>query len=264
LGGAAAVVTALAARWALSFMEPFPRPTQHTLLFFLAALFIGVQIFLFAQIKEPPSKTVAQREPLKDYLKELIKILKSSRWFRTLTYTKLLLSGAVLATPFYVTFATAKLGQPLMAVGTYTILLVVARSLGGFLWGKLADRKGHRLVLIVVACLSLLPPLFGLLAGFLHPYWIYAVFFSLGLTLDSTELLERNYLLEVSPEGRLATFSALHNTLAAPVMLFPLIGALIISLVGHQGLFILVLVLTVAGIGAAVRLPETKDAFMGD
>ena len=260
LGGAAAIVTALVAWWILSLMESFPRPTQHGLLFLLAALFIAVQVFFIRPMKEPATHTVSQREPLKDYFKELAMILKSNRWFRTLTITKLLLSGTVLATPFYVTFAITKLGQPLMSVGTYPILLVVAKGLGGYLWGKLADRKGHRLVLIVVGCFGLLPPIFGLLSGLHHPSWMYAVFFSLGLTLDSTELLERNYLLELSPEDSVPTFSALHNTLAAPVILFPLIGALTINLVGHQGLFILVLVVIAGGIGVAVNLPETSDS----
>ena len=260
LGSAAAIVTALVAWWILSLMESFPRPTQHGLLFLLAALFIAVQVFFIRPMKEPATHTVSQREPLKDYFKELAMILKSNRWFRTLTITKLLLSGTVLATPFYVTFAITKLGQPLMSVGAYTILLVVAKGLGGFLWGKLADRKGHRLVLIVVGCFGLLPPIFGLLSGLHHPFWMYGVFFSLGLTLDSTELLERNYLLELSPEDSVPTFSALHNTLAAPVILFPLIGALTINLVGHQGLFILVLVVIAGGISVAVNLPETSDS----
>ena len=88
------------------------------------------------------------------------------------------------------------------------------------------------------------------------------MFFSMGLTLDSRELLERNYLLEVRPEGSLTTYSALQNTLIAPVILFSLIGAFTISVVGHQGLFILVLLITVAGFGVTVQLPTAQKVMV--
>lgn len=259
LGGGAAVLTALVARWVLSLPDLIPHPTEHSLLFFLAALFFATQILFLLPMEEPLTHTPPQQEPLKGHLKDLNRILTSYPWLRTLCYTKLLLGGALLAIPYYVIFATEQLGQPLVAVGTYTVLVVLAKMVGGLFWGKLADRYGHKRVLILVGFVSLLPYLLAYLSSIVHPLLMYGVFFSLGLSLDSKEVLVRNYLLDRSPKDSVPTFSALLNTMSAPTMVFPLLGALVISLASYKALFIVALAVTAGGVSAAFRLPEMLD-----
>ena len=163
------------------------------------------------------------------------------------------------AIPYYVIFATEQLGQPLVAVGTYTVLVVLAKMVGGLFWGRLADRYGHKRVLILVGFVSLLPYLLAYLSSIVHPLLMYGVFFSLGLSLDSKEVLVRNYLLDRSPKDSVPTFSALLNTMSAPTMVFPLLGALVISLASYKALFIVALAVTAGGVSAAFRLPEMLD-----
>ena len=178
LGGGAAVLAAMVARQVLSSRELYPHPTAYSILFFFAALFLAVQILCILPMNEPPNQALPDREPLRDYFKDLIKIFKSFSWFRTLLCAKLLLGGALLATPFYVIFATKKLGQPLVTVGTYTILVMLAKGIGGLLWGKLGDRHGHKSTLIIVGGLTILPHLLAILSSVLHPSLMYGVFFT--------------------------------------------------------------------------------------
>lgn len=262
LGGASAVATALVARWVLSSRDLFPHPLDHATLFLLASLFIGFQVFCVLPIDEPPNNISSGRVPLKDYIKELSGILRSYSWFRTLVLVKLFLGGALLATPFYVVYATDALDQPLAAVGTYTLIIMLAKASGDLLWGKLADRFGHGFVLIVVGFASILPHLLAFFSGIFHPLLMYGVFFSLGLIFDSKDMLVRNYLLEQSPEDRVPVFSALLNTLSVPIMVFPLIGALTIRLAGYQALFLSAMAVTLVGIIAAIRLPERQEVFI--
>jgi MFS family permease len=262
LGGGVAVLAAFVARWILSLPELFPHPIEHSMLFLFAALFLGVQVFCVLPIEEPPTQTYPHREPLIRYLKDLITILRSNRWFRTLVCTKLLLGGVLLTTPYYVIFSLEKLGQPQIVVGTYTILLMVSKSMGGLLWGKLEDRHGHKTILIIVGCVGLLPYLLAFFSGLTNPWLMHGVFFSLGLTLYSKDMLVRNYLLEQSPRDSVPVFSALLNTLSAPIMVFPLIGALIIKLAGYQALFVSAMVVTLVGIIAATRLPGRQEVIL--
>lgn len=256
LGGGAAILTALVSRWVLSLTEIFPHPAEHSFLFFLAALFLSIQILCLLPMQEPPTQTFYEKEPLKDYFQNLMKTLKSCTWLRTLTYTKLLMGATLLATPYYVIFAMEQLGQSFVAVGTYTILVVLAKPVGGLLWGKLGDRYGHKDVLILVGYANLLPYPLAFLAGVVHPLFMYGVFLSLGLTLDTREMVVRNYLLERSPQDSVPVFSALLNTMSVPIMVFPLIGAVLIRMASYQALFMVALAITAGGVISVFRLPE--------
>lgn len=262
LGGVVAMATALVARWVLSAKEWFPHPIDHSTLFFLAALFLGIQVLFLVPMEEPPTHAAPHREPLTTYLKDLRKILKTQPWFRTLVCAKLFLGGALLATPFYVIYATEVLEQPLVAVGTYTFLVMAAKAAGDLWWGRLSDQIGHRSALILVGVLSLLPHLLAILSGLLHPFLMYGVFLGLGFSYDSKEMLVRNYLLEQSPSDSVPVFSALLNTLAVPIMVFPLLGALVIRLAGYKGLFLSAMVVSTMGIIAAVRLAERREVLI--
>lgn len=254
LGGGAALLTALVARWILSRADIFPHPLEHGLLFLLAASFLALQVLWVLPIEEPSTKTVNGRAPLTDYLKDLVVILRSHRWFRTLVLVKVGLGGLLLATPFYVVFATERLGQPLVVVGTYTFLVMLAKSVGSMIWGQLEDRFGHTSILVIVGWLGITAPVLAIFSDLLHPGFMYGTFFILGLCNDSKDMLVRNYLLENSPADSVPVFTALLNTLAVPIMVYPLIGALIIRLASYQALFIAAMAIATVGIGAAVLL----------
>jgi MFS family permease len=261
LGGGASLLTALLSVWVLSLTDVFPHPLEHSVLFFLASLLLALQVFCVLPVKEPPTVVESSERAEGRYLDELRSILGRFAWFRRLVWTKVLLAGALLASPYYVIAAREILGQPLVAVGTYTLLLMAAKASGSLIWGYLGDRVGHKMTLLLVGTLALVPMVFGLAALHRHPALMYGTFLSLGLSLDARDMVVRNYLLERSQPAQVPVLTGLLNTLTLPAVGYPVLGALVLRVAGYEALFVLAIVTVVAGLVAARGLPAHVEGF---
>ena len=119
-------------------------------------------VVAFSMIKEPADMEVRPRSRLKTYLFELFLIVKRDHNYRRYLVTMALRACEGLAMPFYIVYARFNLGMPEAAAGIFLIAGIISTVPAAIFWGKLADRFGNRIVIILSCLASLAAPLLAL------------------------------------------------------------------------------------------------------
>jgi hypothetical protein len=164
--------------------------------------------------------------------------------FRRFILFRVVLTIATLADPFLIIYAQVKLSIPTTYIGTYLILITLARFFAGPLFALAERRGGPRTVMQVTALFQMLAPLIALILPYLSDSELYqdrfddnrpifyafaAVYFCLGIALAGHARGNFGYLMANAPEGLRPAFARTGNTLLAIAGLAPLIGAELIE-----------------------------------
>ena len=243
LGGLAGMLAGYMSHRILSDTDAGLLAQHYGTMFLLTAGGLAVAGIGFLTMKEPGDGETVIPRPLKSYLKDISVIIRENKIFRRFILVTMFLAGIYLALPFLVIFAKVKLHAPPSQIGVFITLQVIGGSGSGLVWGPIGDRFGYRVVLIGVALVSLLMPVWAIVSGRFFPALFGFSFVLVGLGFRGTDMAKRNYLLEITTENLVPTYIALKNTLTAPTLLFPIVGGLLVDVIGYQLLF---------GISAAV------------
>ena len=255
VSGLLTVGAGLAINYVLGDAGP-PFPHNYAGLLLAAGTLFALSWFAMASIKEP-------REALKTddadsqtpFLHRLTRIWKRDRDFRLFIAVRLLVGLNGLALPFYIIFATDRLGLGQGVVGWFTSAQVVGSMVGGVILGTLYERHGGRRTIQTGVGAGVLVPLWALLlplwmpAG--HPGMVYGyslVFVALGVLQSNFMQGFFNYLLELAPADERATYIALSNTLNG-IVLWPtaLVGGVILKVTDNS--YPTLFAITAAGVG---------------
>jgi len=245
--------------WILSSQGP-AFPINYAWLFGLAGAACLLGLASLAMVREPLEDVPEERTSWRDYLPQLIKILKEQPTYRRVIAAWLLSGLAALASPFYVLYATDQLGLAPETIG----LFIVAQTAGGvvasFGLGALAERRGPGAVIRVSVAVSITGPLVALALYFVHAAaWLqfaYAwVFVVLGIVASSGMLGWMNYFLELAPPGHRPTYMGLSNTLGGLLVLAPVLGGWLLQVTSYPVLFAAAVVGPVIALAIAARLP---------
>jgi MFS family permease len=134
----------------------------------------------------------------------------------------------------------------LAQVGVLTAVLVGTQAAANLGWGLLADRKGHKVVLVAGALgMAFAAAVAWSTRSFA---WLVVIFVLYGISLSATMVSRMNIILEFcAPEDR-PTYIGLTSTLLAPARtLGPILGGWLATLVDYQGMFLVALALSLAG-----------------
>jgi MFS family permease len=153
---------------------------------------------------------------------------------------------------FFMVFGASQFGIVGREVGTLTAVLVGAQAVMNFLWGLVADRRGHKAVLCGAAFSMALAALVGWTAS--SSAFLVATFGLLGVSTSGDSVSGINIILEFcEPEDR-PTYIGLTNTLLAPgTALSPLLGGWLATWAGYRGMFVAALLIASMG-GALLAL----------
>ncbi len=149
---------------------------------------------------------------------------------RLLVFFILWSSVCGVAGPFFAPHMYRHLGMSVAQVALYSIFSGVCGLASQPLWGRIADRFGHRPVLAVnIVAVSTLP-LFWLFAtpGFLWPIWIDAML--TGIFWPGLNLATFNLVLGTAPEANRTSHLAVQNLVAGA---FLAIAAVVGGLLAH-------------------------------
>lgn len=243
LGALIAVGGALAVGYILETVE-YPR--NFAWVFFAAFAAWIVSYIGLALNREPPSSVVKQSIPLRQYFGQLPAVLR-----RDANYSRFLLSRTTvqlgaMATGFFTVYGAERFQLGGADVGLFTAALVASQAVMNLVWGAVADRYGHKIVLAIAPFLMVC----AVLNAWLVPSaaWLTVTFVLLGMYTAADNVSAFNIIVEFcAPEDR-PTYIGLTNTLLAPMLtLGPLIGGWLAMTMGYAGLFALALLVALVG-----------------
>jgi MFS family permease len=234
--GGGALLGVAAAALAGRILVQWPYPDSFALCFVLAFCALMVSWLGLTLNREPDSPSVKSGTKLGAYLRQLPSVLRRDDNYLHFLVARSFLSLGAMASGFYIVYGSQRWSLGGAEVGLMTAILTGSQALMNVVWGLIADRRGHKLVLM----LSSLTIAVAALIAFVAPAveWLWLTFALLGTSTAALNVSNLNIILEFcAPEER-PTYIGLTNSLLAPMAVSaPLIGSVLATLAGYHGLF---------------------------
>jgi predicted MFS family arabinose efflux permease len=163
-------------------------------------------------VREPASPQVREPSRVRERLRELPALLRSDRAFTRYFLARALATIGRMAVPFYVLFAKGRLELSGELMGQISGAFIFAQSMGPFLGGLVADRRGFRFVFLA----SLATWMVGvvLLMNTQSEAGLVGVFAALGAGLGGFQMSAQNLVLEFGSRRNLPMRIAVANSSA--------------------------------------------------
>ena len=217
------IAGALGAIGSSRILETLPFPRNFLILFGLATILMFAGWAVLALTREPVRKVPRTAENRLRIWTRLGRILRRDRNFRRFLTARGLLAVGGMGMAFVTAAAISKWDVSGGTVGSYTVALLVGQSASNLLFGLLADRKGHKVALVlgglaaasgyVIAGLAALPLLY------------YLVFVLLGVYFSSTFVSGLMIVLEFTGPEQRPTYVGITNSIIGTInVVIPLLG----------------------------------------
>ena len=239
VGHGLGALLAVAGAYFVGYMlEAYSYPRNFALLFLIGFAITIVSWGGLALTREPASTTVKPQIGIRAYLRALPRLLHRDHNYARFLVARTVIVLGTMATGFYMVYGIERFTVTGATIGWLTAVLVASQALMGVLWGVVADRVGHKFVLIGGAL--------GLTAAALTAWfapssaWLTPVFILLGVSIAAELTSSLNIILEFCDPADRPTYIGLTNTLLAPTLaLAPLLGGWIATLTdGYSTLFL--------------------------
>ena len=214
---------------------PYPLSYVSCLAFASACLWIGF-VFLF-RVREPELRTDRVSTSLREYIARLPTILRGDVDLSRFLVARLVASLGTMGVGFYAVYALNDLKLAEWQMGAFNFILLATQMVSSVVFGTLADRFGHKIVITVGTGSLGIASLAAVLSS--EVWWlIYLAFVAVGATYATMGVSVFNILLEYAPSGQQPTYTALAGLLLSPTTFAaPIIGGLLADAVGYQAMF---------------------------
>jgi hypothetical protein len=247
--------------------SPLSFPFNYGLLGLLSYMLISIGILSFVLIAEPPQQRVAPSLSLGASLRRAPMLLRRDADYRYFIVARMLSRVGQIGEPFYIIYAVEELGVPVGMVGVYLATRALSAALSNIYWSRVSDRVGNRILMLQTSALLLVAPLLVLVlplllgwAGSMVIGWSFGlVFLALGAATDGSNIAGFTYMMEIAPEAERTSYIGLANTLLGIVTMLPVLGGVLVPLIGYVGIFVLGLVFGVLALVATVPLREPRQ-----
>ena len=242
-GTATGVLGAVVAAWLL---DRYAFPYGYVLCFAAAAALIFTSWIFLSLTREPAQ---VSQEPVisqREYWRRLPAILRTDPNFRRYLLSQVVISVGGMAVGFLTVYAVQRWQLPDGQAGSFTASMLIGQALSNLLFGALADRKGHKLVLELSTLLGALAV--GLASLVPTPAWFHVVFALTGAAMAGFMLSGIMIVFEFSNPNVRPTYIGLNNTVSGAVAaVAPMIGGWLAGAVGYRALFAVAFLIGLAG-----------------
>lgn len=238
------------------FLGTFPFPVGYAYCFFAAFVAMAASFVFLARTREQATPPTKPRIRFSEYLRRLPGVLRRDRNFATYLGARSFGIVSNMGHAFFTVYALGRLGASDIHVGAFTLSILLAQTVSTAAWGWLADRYGHKLVLVLALVCTMVGNGTALLAT--QPEHLYLAFAMMGSYLSALNVSHLTIVLEFArPEDR-PTYIGLGGTLLSPLTFgAPIVGGLLADGIGYGAVFSLA-VLT-AGISATLLALRVRD-----
>jgi len=214
----------------------FPSPVKYTLVFSVAFFLQAVSIWIQSGLVELEPSPILEKKPLREFLSEILDLLRSNRSFRNFIVATVFLVLATISVTFFPVYAIQKFGADASIAGEFTMVMVASQVISAPAMGFLADRFGNKLTLISAATALLAAAVCAILAPSMAMFHI--VFAFLGINVGSEIMARYNIAVEFSLDQRRAIHLGLMNALLAPFYGIGLFGGWLSDRVSYEAVFV--------------------------
>lgn len=211
-------------------------PYNFVYSFLLAAVSITISWFSLALTREPvkaPPANVAKSSGAS--WQKIMVIVRGDHNFRQFLIARFLINVGRMGLGYLTVSAIFFWDVSDADVGWYTAALFLGQTIGNLAAGVLADRRGHKLTLIIGQCMAIIG--FGMAWLAPSPEWYYPVFFFLGLAAGITTVSAILSCMEFSHRDHLPTYVGVGNTVSGlGSAIAPIIGGLL-AVISYNLLF---------------------------
>ena len=267
-GGFLALGGSLLVKYILDEGRGLTFPDNYAILFLLSFFILCVAMACFILIVEPLEPVSKKRVTLGRQFRRALDLPRRDTNYRRFLTMRLLLMAAEIATPFYIVYAKRALSVSVSMVGVYLTGATLASFASNLLWGRISDRRGNKLLLILSSALGLLIPLTALSIGPLADLWpglgelapsLFALVFVLSGGYKSGAMIGNlNFLLEIAPSDDRPIYIGFTNTTMGIALLASSVGGLIVDITGFTVLFSLALAFYAVAFFLTLRLQEPR------
>ena len=217
------VVGAFGASGSSRVLDTLPFPRNFMTLFGLAALLMLIGWFALALTREPVRQVRRTEESQLRIWTRLGRILRRDRNFRRFLIARGLLAVSGMGMAFVTAAAVSRWDVSGGTVGNYTVALLVGQAMGNLLFGLLADRKGHKLSLVLGGLAASMAYIIAGMAA--TPQLYYAVFLLLGFYISAIIVSGLMIVLEFVGSEQRPTYVGITNSIIGAVsVVIPLVG----------------------------------------
>jgi MFS family permease len=237
--------------WALATL---PGSSAYGVVFLAATVSVALSWVALMFVREPPAETAPAHADFWTHLRGVPHLLRRDRNFSWYLVARVLTFGAVIGSGFFTVYALRVLHAPAADVGRFTAFLLAGQMAGQLVLGAIADRLGHRTVMVMAAAVAAAMNVLALMAGGLDAFVL--VFALNGLFTAAIQVSALNVVLEFAPTpAQNPTYVGIERTSLAPFgFALPLLGGLLIEVIGYGVVFALGAAFSVAGVGVLWRL----------
>lgn len=254
------IVTAIAGALFGLLLDVVSFPVNYQLVFLLSFLAGMTTLWTFSRLRLPTPGAPLPPARVSLGLLDLARLIRGERAF-----ARFMIAGFVyrlglhLPAAVFPIFWVTALNASDTLIGLRTTAGHGVLTVSYVLWGALAVRRGHQLVLLVASAgLSLYPIL---TAAVFDPIWLVPLALLWGVFASGIDVAFFEALLRTTPADRRAVFVAIDSTFAnLAVFVAPLAGALLADLIGLRPALVLAGGLSLAGTALMVLLAVAAPA----
>lgn len=179
-------------------------------IFAVAAIARFVSVYHIACMHDPGGHVAALEMPPQ---REMWKRLRHSHFARFTLFLALMQFAVTLSSPFFTMYMLRDLEYSYLEFMVTSAVLILMQFLTLNWWGRIGDAFGNRLILVVTGVLiTVLPGLWLVSTNF---YYLLALQVLGGAVWAGFSLSAGNFVFDLVPSSKRATFMAVHNVLSS-------------------------------------------------
>lgn len=151
IGGVTSLGAMAAAGWVL---DAVPAPRNFAALFAGAAALMFLSYFWIMQTRHDWAPLDARRRSAPPFWPSALRLLKEHVNFRRYVLSRLVLSGTVMGTAFYVIYGKETFGLTMAQSSLLAIAFVYLPNVAGLFWGRLCDQVGNKPLQVPAALIA--------------------------------------------------------------------------------------------------------------
>ncbi len=238
--------------------ELFPFPTNYSIMFFLAFIFMGISYIALGSMRETTEEVHRNVLSFSQFMQKSLKILKSNKNYRKFIIIQILIGANTLALPFYIIYAKDYLTISLGMVGVFVSAKMFGRSVSNLIWAYVSDFMGNKKLFQISLLIGMSVPALAIFTPANMPILFILLFTLSGVCISGVRLGVNSFLLDIAPSKDRLAYVSLNSSLTFITMIFPLLGGILLNFFSYKILFSITLVLIFLAFLIAFTIEESE------